>query len=40
MAAIAAVASKLREAAGAGSTGEGTEEAWAGTNGEIGGRPR
>ena len=46
MADIAAAASKSREAAGAGwavgagSVGGGTEEAWAGTDREIGGRPR
>ena len=46
MAATAAAASKSREAAGAG-WGEGagfaeggTKEAWVGTDGEIGGRPR
>ena len=43
---MAAVASKSREAAGAGwvvgvvSIGGGTEEAWAGTDEEIRGRPR
>ena len=46
MAATAAAARKSREAAGAGwavgasSAGEGPEEAWVGTDGEIGGRPR
>ena len=38
MAATAAAASKSREAAGAGSVGGGTKEAWAGTDGEIRGR--
>ena len=46
MAATAAATSKSREPSGAGwavgvgSTGGGTGEAWAGTDGEIGGRPR
>ena len=40
MAAIAAAASKTRGAAGAGSAGRGIEEAWAGTDGEIKGRPK
>ena len=40
MAATAAAASKSREAVGVGSAGGGTEEAWAGTSGEIGGRPK
>ena len=46
MADIASAASKSREAAragwvvGAGSVGGRTEEAWVGTDGEIGGRPR
>ena len=46
MAGTAAAASKSREAVGAGwavgvcSARGGTEEAWAGTDGEIGGRPR
>ena len=31
---------KSREAIGAGSAGGGTEEAWEGTDGEIGGRTR
>ena len=40
MAATTAAANKLRESAEASSTGGETEEAWAGTDGEIGGRPR
>ena len=40
MAATAATASKSRGAAGTGSAGGGTEEAWADTDGEIRGRPR
>ena len=40
MAATAAFASKSRKAARADSVGGGAEEAWAGTDGEIGGRPR
>ena len=46
MADIAVAASKSRKAAragwavSAGSTGGGTEKAWVGTDGEIGGRPR
>ena len=46
MAATTAVASKSREATGVGwaegvgSVGGGTGEAWAGIDGEIGGRPR
>ena len=46
MVATAATTSKSREAVGvswvvgAGSAGGGTEVAWAGTDGEIGGRPR
>ena len=46
MADIAAATSKSREAVGAGwaigdgSVGGGTKEAWVGTDGEIGGRPR
>ena len=35
-----ATASKSREAAGADSAGGGIEEAWACTDGEIGGRPK
>ena len=46
MAATTVAASKSREAAragwvvGAGSVGGGTREAWAGIDGEIGGRPK
>ena len=40
MAATAAAASKSRGATGAGSTGGGTEEAWAGTDRDIKGRPQ
>ena len=40
MAATATTANKSREAVGVGSAGGGTEEAWVGTDGEIGGRPR
>ena len=36
----AAAASKSRGDTGVGSAGGGTEEAWAGTDGEIGGRPK
>ena len=40
MAATVAAANKSREAVGAGFAGGGTEEAWVGIGGEIGGRPR
>ena len=40
MDATVAASSKSREAVGLGSAGGGTKEAWAGTDGEIRGRPR